>query len=240
MPSQYRGGCRRSRIGPDLALVRWRDYPRRITRSVGNKTRRSSVPISDCVCVWTWRTHRARRARFDDEIVPHLGALYRFACALRAADEAEDLVQATCARALERHDRYRAGTNVRAWLFTILRNELVSGRRRSQRERERRLSAEPEVVTAGTTRSVELLLVDRGWSDEIRGALGGLAEAYRTPVYLKDVEGFSYREIADVLDCPLGTVMSRLARGRALLRASLLRQAVERGVVRSQRRTESV
>ena len=189
--------------------------------------------------MWTWRTHRARRAHFEGEIVPHLGALYRFACALRAADEAEDLVQATCARALERHDRYRTDTNVRAWLFTILRNELVSVRRRSERERERRLAAASEIGPA-TTRSVELLLVDRGWSDEIRAALGGLAETYRTPVYLKDVEGFSYREIAAVLDCPLGTVMSRLARGRALLRAALLRQAVERGVVGSQRRTESV
>jgi len=190
--------------------------------------------------VWAWRTHSARRARFEQELVPHLGALYRFACALRASDDAEDLVQATCARALERHERYRPDTNVRAWLFTILRNELVSGRRRSERERERRLEAEPEIGANDVTRSVELLLVDRGWSEEIRAALGALAEAYRTPVYLKDVEGFSYREIADVLGCPLGTVMSRLARGRALLRAALLRQAVERGLVRTQPIRESM
>ncbi len=88
--------------------------------------------------------------------------------------------------------------------------------------------------------SVELLLVDRRWSEEIRTALASIAERYRTPVYLKDVEGFSYREIADVLHCPLGTVMSRLARGRALLRALLLDQATERGLVRRERRQESM
>lgn len=190
--------------------------------------------------MWTWRTHTARRAHFEGELVPHLDALYRFACALKGGDDAEDLVQATCARALERHERYRPDSNVRAWLFTILRNELVSGRRRSERERGRALDLEPALTGSDVTRSVELLLVDRGWSDEIRAALGGLAESYRTPVYLKDVEGFSYREIADVLGCPLGTVMSRLARGRALLRAALLRQATERGLMRTQRMTESV
>lgn len=188
--------------------------------------------------MWTWRTHRARRAHFEGELVPQLDALYRFACALEGADDAEDLVQATCARALERHERYRPDTNVRAWLFTILRNEFISGRRRS--ERERTLDREPDLAGSDLTRSVELLLVDRGWSDEIRAALGGLAESYRTSVYLKDVEGFSYREIADVLECPLGTVMSRLARGRALLRAALLRQATERGLMRTQRIKESV
>jgi RNA polymerase sigma-70 factor (ECF subfamily) len=182
--------------------------------------------------VWNWRIQQARRGRFDAELVPHLAALHRFAVALRAADEAEDLVQVTCARALERHASYRPDSNARAWLFAILRNELVSRRRRVMRERD--LAMERGLVAAeAASASVELLLLDRRWSEEIRAALASLAERYRTPVYLKDVEGFSYREIAAVLHCPLGTVMSRLARGRTLLRALLLRQATERGIVRS-------
>lgn len=189
--------------------------------------------------MWNWRTQRARRARFEAEFVPHLGALYRFACTLQAADDAEDLVQTTCARALEHHASYRPDTNARAWLFTILRNELISRRRRH--ERERSLASERALLEAdATSESVELLLLDRRWSEEIRTALASLDERYRTPVYLKDVEGFGYRAIADVLHCPLGTVMSRLARGRTLLRALLLRQATERGFVPRERRTESM
>ncbi len=85
-----------------------------------------------------------------------------------------------------------------------------------------------------------LLPLDQRWSEEIRTALASLAERYRTPVYLKDVEDFGYREIADILGCPLGTVMSRLSRGRTLLRALLLRQATERGFVCNERRRESM
>jgi RNA polymerase sigma-70 factor (ECF subfamily) len=182
--------------------------------------------------VWSWRSRRARRARFENELVPHLRALYRFACALKAADEAEDLVQITCTRALEHHASYRPDSNVRAWLFTILRNELVSRRRRIDRERS--VANERALLAADASAdSIELLLLDQRWSEEIRSALASLAERYRTPVYLKDIEGFSYRAIADVLHCPLGTVMSRLARGRTLLRALLLRQATERGLVRA-------
>jgi RNA polymerase sigma-70 factor (ECF subfamily) len=189
--------------------------------------------------VWNWRAQRARRARFEAEILPHLGALYRFACALKAGDDAEDLVQATCARALEHHETYRPGTNVRAWLFTILRNELVSRHRRQKRERDFE-SATARFPGDDVAHSVELLLLDRRWSEEIRAAIASLAEAYRTPVYLKDIEDFSYREIADVMGTPLGTVMSRLARGRGLLRSLLLRQATERGLIRSERRKESM
>lgn len=189
--------------------------------------------------MWNWRTQKATRARFDAELLPHLDALHRFAVALRAADEAEDLVQVTCARALEHHARYRPDSNARAWLFTILRNELVSRRRRLARERD--LASERTLLAAGSAASsVELLLLDRRWSEEIRAALASLAERYRTPVYLKDVEGFSYREIADVLHCPLGTVMSRLARGRTLLRGLLVRQATERGLVRTEPLKESM
>ncbi len=171
--------------------------------------------------------------------MPHLAALHRFACALGAAARAEDLVQATCARALERFDAYRVDRNLRAWLFTILRNENVSGYRRLRREQdaEGRLA---ELPIAAVEPSLETLLVERRWSEEIRTALTALPESYRSPVYLKDVEGFGYREIAAIVGCPLGTVMSRLARGRSILRAVLQHQALERGLVRPERLRESV
>src|SRR5262249_44095313 len=78
---------------------------------------------------------------------------------------------------------------------------------------------------------LEAILIRERWSEEVRAALRGLLEVYRVPVYLKDVMGLSYREIAEVLGCPIGTVMSRLARGRALLRGALARQARERGLL---------
>lgn len=189
--------------------------------------------------MWTWRNDRRRRARFEADLVPHIGALYRFACTLATASDAEDLVQTTCARALERFDAYREDTNLRAWLCTVLRNEFISGQRRAKRERDLQ-SGFAALPFPSTEPSLETLLIAQRWSGEIREALLALPEIYRTPLYLKDVEGFAYRDIARIVGCPLGTVMSRLSRGRSLLRAALLRQAAEQGLVRPERRKESV
>jgi len=109
----------------------------------------------------------------------------------------------------------------------------VSGWRRRQRHAgvER---AEPLLLRANDScPDLEEVLIEQRWSEEVRAALLGLPETYRVPVFLKDVAGLAYREIAEVADCPIGTVMSRLARGRALLRTILLRQARERGLVGS-------
>jgi RNA polymerase sigma-70 factor (ECF subfamily) len=165
-----------------------------------------------------------------------VAAVYNFAVALAGTAEAEDLVQTTCVRALENFDAYRSGTNIRAWLFTILRNEWVSRHRRTQRrtqvESPAGAAATAEIEDIAT--DLEAVLMDRRWSAEIRAALLALPEQHRLPVYLKDVEGFGYREIADIAGCPLGTVMSRLARGRAALRAALVEQARERGLLPAQ------
>jgi RNA polymerase sigma-70 factor, ECF subfamily len=171
--------------------------------------------------------------RFEAEALPHLPALYNFALALAGASDAEDLVQMTCVRALEYFDSYRPGSNIRAWLFTIARNEWVSGHRRAQRRTFMEVcSSEPDAPElADDTADLEAVLIDRRWSAEIKAALLALPDGYRVPVYLKDVEGFGYREIADIVGCPIGTVMSRLARGRATLRAALLQQARERGIL---------
>jgi len=173
------------------------------------------------------------RALFETEALPHLPALYNFALALAGASDAEDLVQTTCVRALENFDAYRPGTNMRAWLFTILRNEWVSRHRRSQRRTHMEVSSDGEDAAdlLDEAADLEAMLMDRRWSAEIKAALLALPEGYRLPVYLKDVEGFGYREIAEIAGCPIGTVMSRLARGRATLRTALAQQARERGIL---------
>ena len=172
-----------------------------------------------------------RRTLFEAEALPHLPALFNFALALAGPGDAEDLVQTTCVRALERFDSYQPGTNIRAWLFTILRNEWFSRQRRNQRRMVLEPCAKPEGVDEfqDDTTDLEAVLMDRRWAAEINAALLALPESFRLPVYLKDVEGFGYREIAAIVGCPLGTVMSRLARGRATLRAALVQQARERG-----------
>jgi len=179
---------------------------------------------------------KARRAPFEAEALPQLPALYNFALALAGTDDAEDLVQTTCVRALERFDSYRPGSNIRAWLFTILRHEWVSRHRRRQRLTLVETDNPDEAIVdlRDETPDLEAALIDRRWSKEIKAALLDLPESYRLPVYLKDIEGFGYREIADIVGCPLGTVMSRLSRGRAALRAVLVGQARERGILRHQ------
>ena len=184
---------------------------------------------------------RRKRRQLEVELRPHLGPLWDFACALAPRPEAADLVQVACLRAVERYDELRPGTDVRAWLFTVLRNEFVS-RWRRERRRAAIEQAGPAVLLAfgDPCPDLEAALIERRWSQEIRTALLSLPEMYRMPVYLKDVAGFAYREIAEVIDCPIGTVMSRLARGRALLRAGLARQAQERGIVHPARRERAV
>jgi RNA polymerase sigma-70 factor (ECF subfamily) len=178
---------------------------------------------------------RHSRALFEAEALPHLAALYNFALALAGASDAEDLVQTTCVRALENVDAYRPGTNMRAWLFTILRNEWVSRHRRNQRRphMEAYTDEEDAADLLDDAADLETVLMDRRWAAEIKAALLALPEGYRLPVYLKDVEGFGYRQIAEIAGCPIGTVMSRLARGRAALRAALAQQARERGLWRA-------
>lgn len=181
-----------------------------------------------------------RRTLFEAEALPHLPALFNFALALVGRSDAEDLVQTACVRALERLDSYHPGTNIRAWLFTILRNEWLSRRRRDQRRMGVEPGASPETVDQfpDDSSDLEAVLMDRRWAAEIKAALLALPESARVTVYLKDVEGFGYREIAEIIGCPLGTVMSRLARGRATLRAALVQQARERGLLPPEAETD--
>ncbi len=157
-----------------------------------------------------------RDRRFEAEALPHLRALYGTAYRLtRNPADAQDLVQETMLRAYRAFDRYTSGTNVRAWLYTILH--------RVRTDALRRLGRTPESVelpVEGLPVPPEQDALARG-GDAIARALDALPEAFRAAVVLRDIEEFTYDEIARILDVPIGTVMSRIHRGRTLLRKAL-------------------
>jgi RNA polymerase sigma-70 factor, ECF subfamily len=165
---------------------------------------------------------------FEREVAAQLDGLYPLALDLtRRVHDAEDLVQETVARALTRGDQFQPGTNLRAWLHTIERSLFVSAYRRERRappiqsldEVEESMLSDPR--GARSSPSAEQELLDRWVSEEIVATLQALPEHYRMAVLLSDVEGLSYAEMAQVMGCALGTVMSRLHRGRSLLRRTL-------------------
>ena len=177
----------------------------------------------------------AGRAHFEAEAMVHLDALFSFAMKLsRVQDDAEDLVSDTVLRALERWDQYRLGTNVRAWLFTILYHVFVS-RRRKIDAREVPLnddaSGRPERDVPGEL-DPEQSFYDSFVDDEIVRAINALPAEYRTAVVLSDFHEMRYAEIAQMLGIPEGTVKSRLFRGRRLLQGALRGYAVEMGYLR--------
>ena len=179
---------------------------------------------------------------FEEEALPHLDAVYRFALGLTgSASEADDLVQETFLRAFKAWDQFERGTKAKSWLFTICRNVFLRGRERTQRH--------DEIVSDTADRSgpasspvnpvwVSALGVDPEGDffesivdDRIMEAIAALPEEYRTAVFLSDVEGLSYAEIAEMVDVPVGTVKSRLFRGRRRLQEVLYEHAVEMGYI---------
>lgn len=174
----------------------------------------------------------ARRRVFEVEALQHLDALFSFAFKLaRARDEAEDLVSDTILRALERWEQYELGTNVRAWLFTILYHIFVSRRRRvDARELPSLDDADgPEPVGEPDP---EGRFYDSFVDEEITRAIDALPDEYRSAVVLSDLQGLRYAEIAAILRVPEGTVKSRLFRGRRQLQRALTSYAVEMGYLR--------
>jgi RNA polymerase sigma-70 factor (ECF subfamily) len=158
-----------------------------------------------------------RRPDFASLTLPHMGALYRTACRLTARNaEAEDLVQETYLEGFRCYPSLRDPDRSRAWLFRILHN-LWNERR--TREATRALAAKVDGLDWSAV--VEPQEEGRGFSDELADALANLPEDFRTAVLLVTVEELSYGEVAEVMDCPIGTVRSRVARGRALLAAAL-------------------
>jgi RNA polymerase sigma-70 factor, ECF subfamily len=182
---------------------------------------------------------------FADEALTHLDALYGVACKLtRNPTEAEDLVQDAFVKAMRARDQFHAGTNLKAWLFRILTNTFINKYRRHGLERSVLDGPEADPladgwVSASTMRQLrdpETLALTPLIEDEIRRALDALPAEFRLAVVLSDVEEFSYNEIADIMGCPVGTVMSRLHRGRKLLQGSLYNHALSLGIVKGEER----
>jgi RNA polymerase sigma-70 factor, ECF subfamily len=171
-------------------------------------------------------------ARFVRDVLPLVDQLYRAALRYtRRPADAEDLVQETMVKAYSGFHRFADGTNVRAWLFRIMTNAWISSYRSAQRRPDEVLAADVAEVwpTAAKNASAELAVLEAMGDDEVRDALQALPEGQRLVVYYADVEGFRYKEIAESLGVPLGTVMSRLHRGRSNLRALLVDVAAARG-----------
>jgi len=157
----------------------------------------------------------SRNDSFEAEALPHMRSLYGTAYRLtRNAHDAEDLVQETLLRAYRSFDRYTPGSNMRAWLYTILHRTRTDSLRRRGRSPE-------TVVLAGDGPGVAGGQEGAATGHDIARALEELPEVFRTAVVLRDVEEFSYQEIARIVETPIGTVMSRICRGRALLRQRL-------------------
>jgi RNA polymerase sigma-70 factor (ECF subfamily) len=158
-------------------------------------------------------------AAFEAEALSHLDALYRAALRItRNRADAEDLVQETFMKAFRAAGRFERGTNLRAWLFTILMNTARNQRRDAARDRVIVDSpAVDEAPVAAPGADPESLLLRGVLDQELQQALDALPDAFREAVWLRDVEEFSYAEIAGILAIPIGTVMSRIARGRRLL-----------------------
>lgn len=179
---------------------------------------------------------------FESVALVHLDELYATALRYTKNDkDAEDLVQETFLKAYTNFHRYERGTNCRAWLFTILTNTFINKFRRKKKEREI-LNAEDlrpieqnffNREKAEFYQNPERGIVHKTFSEDIKVALSALPEEFRTVVILADLNDFSYKEIAHILDVPVGTVMSRLFRGRKMMRRHLVDIAYDRGIIRN-------
>ena len=189
----------------------------------------------------TTESDAERTARFERDALPFLDQLYAAALRMtRNPADAEDLVQETFAKAFGAFHQFRPGTNLKAWLYRILTNTFINNYRRKQRQPQQSPTeqiedwqlASAEAHSSTGLRSAEMEALDHLPDSDVKEALQNLPEDFRMAVYLADVEGFSYKEIADIMETPIGTVMSRLHRGRQGLKKQLRDYAIERGLIR--------
>ncbi len=179
------------------------------------------------------------RSLFEEQALPYMDQLYAAAMRLtRNPADAADLVQETFVKAFQAFGQFQQGTNLKAWLYRIQTNTFINNYRKKQRDPYQGTIDEledwqlggAESATATAGRSAEAEAIDHLPDSAVKDALQAIPEDFRMAVYFADVEGFSYQEIADIMKTPVGTVMSRLHRGRRMLRESLADYARERGI----------
>ncbi|MBM4162402.1 MAG: sigma-70 family RNA polymerase sigma factor [Ignavibacteria bacterium] len=184
------------------------------------------------------RSTKKKHSEFEAEALPHMDVLYNFA--LRTTgneDDARDLLQETYLKAYRFWDKYEKGTNIRAWLFRIMKNSYINRYRKETKEPDKVDYDEIEnfynSIRAESTdpNDLQQKLFGNLLGDEVTKALESLPDDFRTVVILSDIEGLTYEEIAEFVECPIGTVRSRLHRGRKLLQAKLYEYAKKQGIV---------
>ena len=186
---------------------------------------------------------KSKRSEFERQALVHLDSLFGAAYRLtRNARDAEDLVQDSLLRAYRFWDSFEQDSNCKAWLLRIVTNTFINEYQRKKRSREvlDAATAEQDATdgvlvhsTAGDKQSPDQVLLQASVSDDVQKALQQLPDDFRTAVILCDMQGLSYKEIAEIMECPVGTVMSRLFRGRKLLAATLREFAVSEGYVKN-------
>ncbi|CAN5460082.1 RNA polymerase sigma factor SigR [soil metagenome] len=180
------------------------------------------------------------RTLFEAQAIPFMDQLYAAGLRMtRNPSDAADLVQETFVKAFAAFAQFQQGTNLKAWLYRILTNTFINNYRKKQRDpyqgtidelEDWQLGGAESVTQGRSTRSAEAEAIDHLPDSAVKDALQAIPEDFRMAVYFADVEGFSYQEIADIMKTPVGTVMSRLHRGRRMLRDLLSEYALERGI----------
>ncbi len=186
-----------------------------------------------------------RYADFEKEAIPHMDAVYNFALRMTGdEDDADDLVQETYLKAFRFFDKFEKGTNCKAWLFRILKNSFINDYRKTKKAPYKvdyeDVQSFYETIKSDEidTQHYELDAFSNLLDDEISKALTNLEEDFRTVIILSDIEGFTYEEIADFVDIPVGTVRSRLHRARKMLYAQLHSYAKGRGLLNNRKRSK--
>ncbi len=182
-----------------------------------------------------------RNRLFGEQVLPEIDRLYSAALRYtRNPADAEDLVQEAVAKAFDKFHQYQQGTNLKAWLYRILHNTYINQYRKKQRRPQESLQEQIDDFSfydaasrgqSSAGKSAEFEVLNAITADEVKQAMADLPETFRMAVYLADVEGFAYKEIAEIMGTPIGTVMSRLHRGRKALQLALAGYARERGLI---------